>query len=68
MHPDISQRGGLIREKQVLKLLPIHRSTLWRWVRQGTFPQPSKVAPGVTAWSKADVTGWLEAKFGEHAS
>ncbi len=30
-------------------------ASIWRWVAQGIFPRPYKVAPGSTRWSVADL-------------
>jgi len=35
---------------------------LWRWVRNGTFPQPHRLSNKVTAWLIADVRAWIESK------
>jgi len=49
-----------IRQKQLLaEQLPISASTLWRKVRDGSFPKPIKFGPGITAWRLADVEKWL---------
>lgn len=42
-------------------VLPISRSTLWRWVREGRFPRPTRLSPGVSAWRVSDVLNWNEA-------
>jgi prophage regulatory protein len=57
--------SGFLREKHVLKLLPVAHSTLWDWVRNGDFPAPIKLSEKVTVWSEADIDAWLEAKFSE---
>ena len=48
-----------IRAKELLRLVPISKATLWRWVGSGEFPTPIKLSPGVTAWRVADVRQWL---------
>lgn len=55
-----SSTQSYLREKQVLELLPVNRSTLWRWVKNGYFPKPRKVGPGVTVWSHAEVVAFVE--------
>lgn len=52
---------ALMRERQVLAKVPVSRSTLWRWCRDGKFPRPIK-AVGVTAWRSKDIARWLEAQ------
>jgi len=29
---------------------PVTRSTLWRWIQQGNFPQPTRLSGGLIAW------------------
>jgi len=36
-------------------MLPVSPATIWRWVRDGKFPQPFKLSAGVTAWRTADI-------------
>lgn len=57
--------GGLLREKQILKLVPVAHSTLWNWVRSGKFPAPIKLSEKVTVWSRESVLAWIEAKLAE---
>jgi len=40
-------------------VIPVSRSTIWRWVRRKAFPRPVKLAPRVTAWRWSDVEAWL---------
>jgi predicted DNA-binding transcriptional regulator AlpA len=44
----------LIRDRYV----PFSKPTLWRRVKDGTFPQPIRLSPGVTAWRLSDITAW----------
>ena len=43
--------SGYVRERTLLEYLPVHRSTLWRWVKNKTFPAPQKLSDHVTVWS-----------------
>ncbi|MBM4230765.1 MAG: AlpA family phage regulatory protein [Gammaproteobacteria bacterium] len=36
----------------------ISANTVWRWVREGRFPKPVKLGPGVTAWRLSDLERW----------
>jgi prophage regulatory protein len=51
---------GFLRQPQVLRLIPISKSTLWRHVQARTFPQPVKLSQRVTAWRAEDVRSWIE--------
>lgn len=47
--------ASLLREWQVLDLLPISRSSLWAGVRSGKFPKPLKISANTTAWRAHDI-------------
>ena len=42
--------------------LPFSAATLWRKVREGTFPAPLKLGPAISAWCVGDVRAWLRAQ------
>lgn len=50
---------ALWRAKHLTAKLQIGRSTLWRWVDEGRFPQPVRFGR-VTVWRDADVKTWLD--------
>jgi predicted DNA-binding transcriptional regulator AlpA len=39
---------------------PIHRSTLWRMIRENGFPQPFKPTPGTCRWKVSEIAAYLE--------
>ncbi len=41
-------------------LLPLSRSTLWRKIRSGDFPQPVKVSSNAVAWRAEEIRCWLD--------
>ena len=51
---------GYIRIKDVLKVIPVGRSTWWQGVRTGKFPQPVKLGPRTTAWRTEDIRRLIE--------
>lgn len=73
---DSLPNSALVRESQLVArriksesstsaLLPFSSATLWRMVKQGTFPSPIKVGERVTAWRVADVRQWLRVTHAE---
>lgn len=50
---------GFLRQTQILRLVPVSRSTLWRYVRNGFFPRPLKLSTGVTVWRAEEVRRWI---------
>jgi predicted DNA-binding transcriptional regulator AlpA len=47
--------------REVLKVVPINRSTLFRWVNSGRFPKRHKAG----GWLRSDIEKWLTAHEGE---
>lgn len=53
---------ALLREREILPLLPWSSPTLWRRVKAGTFPKPIRLEGRITAWRWGDVRDWLTAQ------
>jgi prophage regulatory protein len=51
---------GYVRESKVLIVVPYSPSTLWREVNKGTFPEPIKLTPRITAWRVEDIREFLD--------
>jgi len=47
--------AGLLRIKQILKLIPISSASWWNGVKSGRFPKPIKLGPNTTVWRSEDV-------------
>ena len=62
--------AALLRQAQLVSkgggvsILPFSSATLWRKVKDGTFPSPVKITKHITAWRAGDVRAWL----GRHAA
>lgn len=54
--------SALLREREILPLLPWSSPTLWRRVKTGDFPEPIRLEGRITAWRWASVRAWLEAQ------
>lgn len=50
----------LLRKPQVLARVPWSDTTLWRRVKDGTFPAPIKISENCVAWRERDVNAWIE--------
>lgn len=50
----------LLRISQIVPaLVPVSRSTVWRWVRKGIFPPPVRAGMKLRLWHEADVQAWI---------
>ena len=58
--PVTAVQYGYMRQKELMKLLPISPATLWRKVKAGTFVKPIKLSACITAWNRAEVIAWLD--------
>ncbi len=57
------RQSNLIRQAKNITstgLLPFSAATLWRKVKDGTFPPPIKLSQRVTVWRMGDVREWLQ--------
>lgn len=54
--------SGLATTKGNPGLLPASPATIWRKVKDGTFPKPVKLGERITAWHMADIEAWLAAR------
>ena len=56
-------RTGLVRIKQILAPIgpiPVSKSTWWQGVKEGRFPTPKKLGPGITVWRAEDIWSIVE--------
>lgn len=54
---------GYIRQAQLIpQIIPFSPATLWRGVKDGTFPAPVKLSARVTAWRAEDVHAWMQSR------
>lgn len=51
---------NLISMKQVKVITGKSRSTIWRWIRAGTFPKPRQVGTRDIGWLQSEVEEWVE--------
>ncbi len=53
---------AFLRQPQVLSLVPFSSATLWRKVKEGSFPAPRKLSERCTAWQVGAIREWLAAQ------
>ena len=49
-----------LRLTEVLNLVGVIRSTLYRWMEAGTFPKQTSVGGNTVVWVESAVTSWME--------
>ena len=55
-----SQR--LIRLPEVLRATGLSRTTLYRKISHGQFPEPVRLGPRPVAWRECDVAAWINSR------
>ena len=48
-----------IRQREVLTILGVARSTLYVWRRSGHFPHGIQIGPNVVAWRESELRRWM---------
>jgi len=51
---------GFIRLPEVLKYIPVGKSTWWAGCKSGRYPRPVKLGTRITAWRAEDIRALIE--------
>lgn len=54
------QHTGYMRLPEILRLLPVGRSTFWLRVRSGEYPRGIKIGPKTTVWARESIMELLK--------
>lgn len=58
-HFDQLPDSACLRQAGLIQIVPFSPATLWRKVKDGSFPAPVKLSERVTAWRVGDIRVWL---------
>ena len=58
---DKSRPRRMLNEKQVLDVVPVSRTTLFRLEKAGRFPKSTYISPNRRAWFEDQVVAWQNA-------
>ncbi|WP_296942261.1 AlpA family transcriptional regulator [uncultured Massilia sp.] len=61
MSPRIIRIAQLATTPKKSGILPVSPATIWRWVRDGKFPQPFKLGASVTGWHSDEIEAFVAA-------
>ena len=53
-------RDSILRIKDVMQITTLSRTTLYRLIGRGDFPQPLKLGPNARGWRQSEVEAWVE--------
>jgi prophage regulatory protein len=59
--PDKSGPRRMLSEKQVLEIIPVSRTTLYRMEKAGQFPKSTYISPNRRVWFEDQVIAWQNA-------
>jgi len=51
---------GFLRQSQILKIIPVGKTTWWNGVKSGRFPKPVNLGGRITAWKVEDIKDLIE--------
>ena len=51
----------IIRTNQLVEMLGIHKTTLYRWIKAGDFPAAFRMNKNSIGWRKSTIDEWVEA-------
>ena len=60
-HPP-AQPALLLRRRDVLALLGISHSALYRYMHHASFPRPIRIGPKAVRWRRDEIERWIEAR------
>ena len=52
----------VLRLPDVLERVALSKSTLWRLINDGDFPEPIKLGPRATGWLEEEVDEWIRSR------
>ena len=59
--PDKFAPRRMLSEAQVLAIIPISRTTLYRMERDGKFPRSTYISPNRRVWFQDEIVAWQNA-------
>ncbi len=54
-----------VSRADVMRLTGLSDTTLWRCVRRGDLPSPTRLSPGRVAWEEKTILDWLSKRAAE---
>ena len=51
----------MLLQRELLEMIPVSRTTIWKWCAEGLFPKPVKLNSNRVAWFADEIIEWQEA-------
>jgi len=55
-------KEALLRIKSVQDLTGLRKSSLYAFVKEGSFPSPVKIGKRAVAWKSTDINEWIKTR------
>jgi prophage regulatory protein len=59
--PDKFAPRRMLSEKQILEIVPVGRTTLYRMAKSGRFPKSTYISPNRRVWFEDEIIAWQHA-------
>ncbi len=59
---DAEITGRLLRLSEVVALTGLSRTTIYRKMREGSFPEPFKMGARAVRWRESEIRAWMEGR------
>jgi len=57
-----NDRPQLVRLKEAIRLTSFSRSSIWRGIKDGTFPAPIKIGKRAIAFRQSELEQWIKSR------
>jgi prophage regulatory protein len=58
-------QGRILRAKDVMRMIGLSRSTIWRLEHEGKFPKRANIGGNAVGWLDTEIRAWIDNRFGE---
>ena len=58
----------ILRRPDVEAVTGLSRSTIYKWMNEGSFPKPVKLGPRAVGWREEQIEAWIADRIGEVSS
>lgn len=63
--PKEHEPNSFIRIKDVIEMVGLSRSSIYKYVSEGEFPSPIKLSERSVAWRRGDIDAWVMSKLSQ---
>ena len=57
-----STEQRVIRIQELMQIISVSRTSIWRWVKSGDLPAPIAIGPNCVGWLSTEIHTWLESR------